>query len=786
MRPVREAQLPGNLTRETILRDYYLGHLSRNLSLLGRKEVLSGKAKFGIFGDGKELPQLAMAHAFAPGDFRSGYYRDQTFMLAAGLLTPEAFWAQLYADNDPQREPASAGRQMNNHFATPFLTAEGEWLPLVKYRNSVSDVSPTASQMPRLVGLAWASVLYRRLPELAAFTQFSQNGNEIAWATIGEASTSEGLFWEAVNALVVLQAPAIISVWDDGYGISVPVEYQTAKGSISEALSGMRTQKGKAGLAIYVVKGWDYPALVETYLTAAQRTRRTHEPALIHVTELTQPQGHSTSGSHERYKPADRLKWEREWDCLSRMRAWLLAEGLATPAELKELEESAEAEARASRQKAWEAYLTPIRTFHQQALATLPPGPEQATLAKLKPTTYREVFEILHRAVRKSPYSPEYAAAAKLYKEMYQKLDKSYDAWLYRGTALQVSPVPPVYKAEPENVEGFRILNAGFRAALQRDPRVVIFGEDVGRLGDVNQGCAGLQAEFGELRVMDTGIREATIVGQGIGLALRGLRPIAEIQYLDYLLYAVQILSDDVATLSWRSAGQQKVPLIVRTRGHRLEGIWHSGSPMQLLLGALRGMYLLVPRNMTQAVGMYNTLLAADEPAVLIEVLNGYRLREPMPENIGELRVPLGWPEILRSGEDITLVTYGATVRPTLEAAEALAEMGISCEVIDVQTLLPFDLPGIIGKSLQKTNRIAFIDEDVPGGATAYMLWHVLEKQGGYAWLDSPPLCISGRAHRPAYGSDGDFFSKPSKEEIIDSIYGIFHELDPQRFPPLY
>ncbi|GIV23474.1 MAG: thiamine pyrophosphate-dependent enzyme [Bacteroidia bacterium] len=786
MSRVKEAKLPGHLTREAILQDYRIAHLSRQLSLIGRKEVLTGKAKFGIFGDGKELPQLAMAHAFQPGDFRSGYYRDQTFMLAAGLLTPEEFFAQLYAHTDLTAEPASGGRQMNNHFATPFLNTQGQWLPQASRKNVVSDVSPTASQMPRLVGLAWASVLYRKLPELATLVAFSQNGNEIAWGTIGDASTSEGLFWEAINALVVLQAPAIVSVWDDGYGISVPVEYQTAKGSISEALAGMRSEKGKPGLSLYVVKGWDYPALIETYLKAAERVRRLHEPALIHVVELTQPQGHSTSGSHERYKSPERLTWEREYDGLVHFRRWILEQGLATEQELDTIEEEAREAARTAQKHAWEAYLTPILQFKEEALALTPPSPEREALAKLKPVTYREVLESVHVVLRRYRSFPERAKLLHWYKEYYADLESRYDTWLYRGTALEVPPEPPRYPANPDRVEGFRILNAAFRAALQRDPRVVIFGEDVGKLGDVNQGCAGLQAEFGELRVADTGIREATIIGQGIGLALRGLRPIAEIQYLDYLLYAVQILSDDVAPLSWRTVGQQKVPLIVRTRGHRLEGIWHSGSPMQLLLGALRGMYILVPRNMTQATGMYNTLLAADEPALLIEVLNGYRLREPLPENIAELKVPLGVPEILREGTDITVVTYGATCRIVLEAAEALAELGVSCEVIDAQTLLPFDVPGVIGDSLRKTGRIAFIDEDVSGGATAYMMWQVLERQKGYYWLDSPPLTIPGKDHRPAYGSDGDYFSKPNREEIIEALYALMHESDPDRYPPLF
>ncbi|MCX7605853.1 MAG: thiamine pyrophosphate-dependent enzyme [Bacteroidia bacterium] len=783
---VKEARLPGGLTREHILRDYYIAHLSRQLSLIGRREVLTGKAKFGIFGDGKELPQLAMAHAFQRGDFRSGYYRDQTFMLAADLLTPSEFFAQLYAHTDRKAEPASGGRQMNNHFSTPFVEDSGAWLPQTQRKNVVSDVSPTASQMPRLVGLAWASVLYRKVPELASFEDFSQSGNEIAWGTIGDASTSEGLFWEAVNALVVLQAPAIISVWDDGYGISVPVEYQTAKGSVSAALSGMAPSKSAPGLRIYVVEGWNYPLLVDTYIEAAQRTRKTHEPALIHVKGLTQPQGHSTSGSHERYKSAERLQWEKEHDGLLHFRGWIIEQGLATEAEVAALEQQALQEAKKAQKQAWEAYLAPIRAFQKEAVAACPDPESRAALEQLKPVTYREVLEHIHKTVRRRPSSIAHSPLYELYKSKYAELERAYTSWLYRGTALEVPVVPPRYGAEPERVEGFRILNACFRAALRRDPRVVIFGEDVGKLGDVNQGCAGLQSEFGELRVADTGIREATIIGQGIGLALRGLRPIAEIQYLDYLLYAVQILSDDVATLSWRTVGQQKAPLIVRTRGHRLEGIWHSGSPMQLLLGALRGMYLLVPRNMTQAAGMYNTLLQADEPAVLIEVLNGYRLREPMPDNIGEYTVPLGIPEVLRAGTDITVVTYGATCRVALEAAEELSHLGISCEVIDVQTLLPFDISGTIAASLRKTGRIAFVDEDVSGGATAYMMWHVLEKQGGYHWLDSPPLTLPAKDHRPAYGSDGDYFSKPQVESVIEAIYALLREAEPGRYPPLF
>ncbi|MGQ9863292.1 MAG: alpha-ketoacid dehydrogenase subunit alpha/beta [Bacteroidia bacterium] len=780
--------------KEEVLHDYRIAFRSRQASLLGRKEVLRGKAKFGIFGDGKEVPQIAWAKAFKPGDIRSGYYRDQTLLFALGILTVEEFFAQLYADPDIVREPASGGRQMNNHFATPAIDAQGQWYDLTEKPYIVSDVSPTASQMPRLVGLAWASKLYRELPSLQSFSTFSRRGNEIAWGSIGDASTSEGLFWESLNALAVLQVPAVISVWDDGYGISVPVEYQTVKGSISEAVAGFVRTTDKPGILLYTVRGWDYEELLRVYQQAAQEARMHHTPVLIHVIELTQPQGHSTSGSHERYKSPERLAWEKAHDCLVKMRQWLLEKDFATEQEIEVLEAQEKEYVENAMHRAWEAYQKPLREQAHHLIQLLTPLKDRhpdipKTLQTLQnPRTIllrRDLLAMTHRILRNLPH-PQAQPLAQWYQTYYAQSQELYSSHLHRGSALQVTHVPPIYSEDAPLVEGFKILNACFRSALTRDPRVFIFGEDVGELGDVNQGCAGLQKEFGKARVSDTGIREATIVGQAIGLALRGLRPIAEIQYLDYLLYALQILSDEVATLHWRTVGRQKAPLIIRTRGHRLEGIWHSGSPMGGFLHLVRGMYVLVPRDMTQAAGMYNTLLAADEPALLIEVLNGYRLKERLPDNIGSFTVPLGVPEILRQGEDVTLVTYGATCRIVLEAAENLASLGISAEVIDVQSLLPFDLPGSIGQSLKKTGRIAFIDEDVPGGASAYMMQQVLEKQKGYFYLDEPPVTITGKPHRPAYGSDGDYFSKPNVEEIVDRIYGLVRQGEPHRYPILW
>ncbi len=792
--------LPEWITREVILNDYRLCWESRHASLLGRREVLTGKAKFGIFGDGKEVVQVAMAKAFRPGDWRSGYYRDQTLMMALGLLTLEQFFAQLYAHADEVAEPHSAGRQMNCHFGGRLVDANGNWLPQTVRVNNAADISPTGSQMPRLVGLAYASRLYRELPELQQFREFSDNGNEIAWGTIGNATCAEGMFWEAVNAIGVLKAPAIISIWDDGYGISVPNEYQVTKSDIGALLEGFRRKPGtREGYDIYVVRGWDYPALVNVYLQAAEIARREHVPAIVHVIELTQPQGHSTSGSHERYKPPERLQWEREYDCLVRMRQWILQEGLATEEELDAIEQEAAATVRAAKERAWQAYLEPILREREELatllheLAHVSSQAEEilrvrSELLALREPVRKDLMVAVNRAliaVAREP-SPQRERIVQWRWKLEQQQQERYDSHLYSQTpfsALRVPEIPPVYTEDSPLVNGFEVINACFNELLRRDPRVVIFGEDVGRLGDVNQGCAGLQARYGELRVSDTGIRECTIVGQAIGLALRGLRPIAEIQYLDYLLYALQIMSDDVATFQWRTKGMQRAPVIIRTRGHRLEGIWHSGSPMAGIINLVRGMLVLVPRDMTRAAGFYNTVMRSDEPALIVEVLNGYRLKERLPANIGEFTVPVGVPEVLREGTDLTIVTYGACCRIVLEAAQLLERVGISAEVIDVQSLVPFDIHHRIVKSLQKTNRILFVDEDVPGGTTAYMMQQVLEVQGGYRWLDSPPRTLPAKEHRPAYGTDGDYWSKPNVEQVFEAAYEIMHEADPRRYP---
>jgi pyruvate/2-oxoglutarate/acetoin dehydrogenase E1 component/TPP-dependent pyruvate/acetoin dehydrogenase alpha subunit len=788
---------------EEILRDYALCMASRKASLIGRREVLTGKAKFGIFGDGKEVPQVAMAHAFEPGDIRSGYYRDQTFMFATGMSTIEEFFAQLYAIADVEREPSSAGRSMNGHFATRMLDEHGRWKPIATLKNSSADVSPTGSQMPRLVGLAYASRLYREIPELAQLVDFSRGGREIAWGTIGNASCAEGMFWEAVNAIGVLRAPAIISVWDDEYGISVPNEYQLTNGNLSKLLKGFqRTPGDRQGFDVYTVPGWDYPRLVALYAYAAKRVREEGFPAIIHVVELTQPQGHSTSGSHERYKTKERLEWEAEHDCNRRMRQWILARGIATEEQLTELERQAEAEAVAAKERAWEAYISPIRAELTEVIAHI----EAMQRESRTPDKFQPILDSL-RALRE-PYRADYAAAihkalcltvneplrsaAELieWRNRNEQIQRErYSSHLYSQSSERAELVPvvePVYTESSPMVNGFEVLNANFRYWLERDPRVIAFGEDVGRLGDVNQGFAGLQQMFGPMRVSDTGIRECTIVGQAIGMAMRGLRPIAEVQYLDYLLYALQIMSDDLATVQWRTKGGQKAPVIIRTRGHRLEGIWHSGSPMAGIINLVRGMYVCVPRDMTRAAGFYNTLLRSDEPALIVEVLNGYRLKERLPANIGEFTVPLGVPEILRSGTDVTIVTYGALCRIALNAAEQLADCGVSAEVIDVQTLIPFDRPGVIVNSLKKTGRIVFVDEDVPGGTTAYMLQQVIERDHGYLYLDSPPRTVSAAEHRPAYGTDGNYWSKPEAEHIVRAVYELMHESDPRRFPLFY
>ncbi len=805
------------LSRASVLADYRLAWESRHASLLGRREVLTGKGKFGIFGDGKELAQLAMARAAQPGDFRSGYYRDQTFMMAVGELTLEQYFAQIYADTDPVREPSSAGRQMNAHFATRLRAEDGSWLDLTARVQSAADLSPTGSQMPRLVGLGHASRLYRELPGLATgFEKFSRGGNEIAFGTIGNASTAEGHFWETVNAIGVLRAAVLLSIWDDGYGISVTNEHQICKADLSEMLSGFeRKPGGREGLDLYRVRGWDYPALVETYLTAAERVRRDHVPAIIHVAELTQPQGHSTSGSHERYKPKERLAFEVEFDGLKRMRLWMLAAGVAGEAELDAIESESAATVGAAQRRAWDACQGELRgerqTFTQLASRVAervrapgsgisgPSGSESsdsiaaalATLDLMQPLHRRNLevaaLEILIATL--GDPSPERAALARWTEAHRRENEERYGSHLYATgarSALSVAPVAASYLADSPKVNGFEVLRACFDEALTRMPNLLAFGEDVGQLGDVNQGFLGLQEKYGPMRVADTGIREQTIIGQAIGLALRGLRPIAEIQYLDYMLYGLQTLADDLATLSWRTAGAQAAPVIVRTRGHRLEGIWHSGSPMGGLLHLVRGIWLCVPRNMTQAAGMYNTLLAADDPAIVVEVLNGYRLKERLPANVAAMRVPLGVPETLREGGDATVVTYGACCRIVHGAAELLAKTGIEIEVVDVQTLLPFDREDRILASLKKTNRLVIVDEDVPGGASAWLLQQIVERMGGFGWLDAPPVTVTGREHRTAYGSDGDYFSKPSQEEIFRAIYDLMRDAAPNKFPALF
>jgi len=766
-------------TRESILEDYRVAFRSRQASLIGRKEVLTGKAKFGIFGDGKEVPQLAMARAFRKGDWRSGYYRDQTFIFASGIGTLDEFFAQLYADPDVTRDPWSGGRSMNGHFASRLLNPDGSWKNQTDSYNTSADVSPTGSQMPRLVGLAWASKLYREIEALRPMTGFSHGGDEIAWGTIGNASCAEGLFWESINAAGVLRVPMLLSIWDDDYGISVSNEFQITKGNLSELLRGFqRDPKQKHGFDIYTVKGWDYPALCETYLHAAAIVRMEQVPAILHVIEVTQPQGHSTSGSHERYKSKERLEWESEFDCIRKMREWMIAQGIAGTEELDAFEREDVNAVRAAQRRAWEAYRAPIDEEARVVRGFLERLGAPADVGGPAPFR-RDLMRALTGAMIAAREVPPDIAE---WRREYERTNaERYDEELVADST--VPEVAAEYAADAPVLNGFEIINHCFDAALQRDPRVVIFGEDVGKLGDVNQGCAGLQEKYGELRVSDTGIREATIIGQAMGAALRGLRPIAEIQYLDYMLYALQILSDDLATTRWRTRGGQQCPVIIRTRGHRLEGIWHSGSPMAGILNLVRGMHVCVPRNMTQAAGMYNAMLRSDDPALIIEVLNGYRVKEKLPANVGDFIVPLGVPEVLRAGSDVTLVTYGATARIVMEAAELLAHAGVDAEVVDVQTLLPFDVRGVIVESLKKTNRIAFIDEDVPGGATAYMLRQVVERDRGYDWLDSEPRTIPAKEHRPAYGSDGDYWSKPNRETIFEAVHDLMHEVNPRRYP---
>jgi pyruvate/2-oxoglutarate/acetoin dehydrogenase E1 component/TPP-dependent pyruvate/acetoin dehydrogenase alpha subunit len=777
--------------RDEVLNDFRIACISRETSLLGRKEVLSGKAKFGIFGDGKEVAQVAMAKFFQPGDFRSGYYRDQTFMFATGLATVEQFFAQLYADPDINHEPFSAGRQMNCHFSTPNVNENGDWLELANLKNISSDIAPTAGQMPRALGLAFASRAFRSLPELSQFPQLSKNGNEVCFATIGDASTSEGHFWETINAAGVLQVPLAIFVWDNGYGISVPIEFQTTKGSISEAIAGMQKRPGQNGFNIYKAKGWDYAGMCEIFEEGIRLARETHTPVLFHIEEITQPQGHSTSGSHERYKSSQRLEWEREWDAIKKMKEWIIDNALASETELNDIAENAKMFVREGKSTAWNNFIEPVKKQVTRAVELIHSMvnaiPAQATgLEKLakelldnREPLRRDVMKSLHAAIKMAGNHDAAFWTKDYYKDLLEENKKLYNTSLYNEgekSALKVLEVKPVFTEDTPLVNGFEVLNRYFDELFTSNNKVIAFGEDLGYIGDVNQGFSGLQKKHGTERIFDTGIREITIIGQGIGLALRGLRPIAEIQYLDYLLYGLQPLSDDVATLHYRTAGRQSCPLIVRTRGHRLEGIWHSGSPMGMIINALRGMYVCVPRNMTQAVGMYNTLLRSNDPGLVVECLNGYRLKERIPENLLEFTVPLGVPEIIKEGNDITIVTYGSTLRIVQDAVSSLEKQGISCEIADVQTLLPFDLNHIILGSLKKTNRIVFVDEDVPGGAAAYMFNKVMEEQGGYRYLDVAPRTITAKAHRPAYGSDGDYFSKPNAEEIEDVINQMMKE----------
>lgn len=779
--------------KQEVLNDYRMAVASREASLIGRKEVLTGKAKFGIFGDGKELAQIVAAKYMQPGDIRSGYYRDQTLMFATGMSDIEGFFSQLYANPDVKEEPATGGRMMNGHYGTRWIDENGEWKDLTQSPQSSSDISPTAGQMVRALGMAYASKMYRNVPELQqGFEKFSKQGNEVIFCTIGDASTSEGLFWETINAAGVLRVPMAVFVWDDGYGISVPRKYQTTKNSISQALAGMQWDEETGGIHIETIKGWDYVELVSRVQKGIARIRETHIPTIFHIQEVTQPQGHSTSGSHERYKSKERLQFEKDMDCLVKMREFIVGNEIADEETLTQLEESAKQEAREAKQRAWDKFISPIREqvqktttlCNQLVMQGHPAAQEIAAMVQklgaIKEPIRKDVMQTLYRVIAlcRNVNNEATRALRNYFDSLKDENAQKFNSCQHSesaGNALKVPEIKPVFSGVTLN--GYEILNQYFDQLFASNPAVFAFGEDVGKIGDVNQGFAGLQEKYGELRISDTGIREATIVGQGLGMALRGLRPIAEIQYLDYLLYGLQPLSDDVATLQYRTAGGQKCPLIIRTRGHRLEGIWHSGSPMGMILNSIRGMYLCVPRDMGQAAGMYNTLLKSDEPAIVIECLNGYRLKEQVPSNLAEFTVPLGVPEVIREGEDITIVSYGSTLRVIQEAIDNyLAPAGISCEVVDVRTLLPFDLNADILKSLQKTSRIIFIDEDVPGGATAYMYQQVIEIQGGYKYLDATPRTLSAKAHRPAYATDGDYFSKPNAEQIADAIFEIVSE----------
>ncbi len=799
--PVINSPIEGDDSRshfvQEVLKDFWICCVSREASLLARKDVLTGKGIFGITGDGKEVPQVALARAFQKGDHRSGYYRDQTFMFALGLATVEDFFAQLYAD--AENDPFSGGRQMNNHFATPYIDKNGNWVNQKEALNISSGISSTGGQMARGLGLAMASKLYRESKDLHDSTPFSDDGNEVCFITIGDASTSEGIFWETVNAAGVMQVPLAISVWDDGYGISVPIEYQTTKSSISAVLEGFRLNEKGEGIDIYNVNGWDYPALCEMYEKGIQKIRETHIPALFHVAELTQPQGHSTSGSHERYKTQDRLEWEREHDCILVMQNWMIDSGIATEEEVTELRDKAKTYVKEKRDKAWNDYLAPVResTERLQGIydGILQQTQQKAAVQAIKNALVTMKEPLYYQVVRNAKQmsftllNENHTGKEALQVWLSEVKDIAHDRYhtdLYSESpksALKVPVVPPTYEEDAKKVTGFQVLNAFFDKVLDRNKAIYAFGEDVGHIGDVNQGFAGLQEKYGRERVFDTGIREWSIIGQAIGLSMRGLRPIAEIQYLDYLVYGLVPMTDDLATLRYRSNGQQAAPAIIRTRGHRLEGIWHAGSPMSLILSALRGMYVLVPRNMVQAVGFYNTMLQSDDPVLIVECLNGYRLREALPTNIGEYTVPLGVPEVLATGTDVTLVTYGSCVRVAQEAVEMLKKYNISVELIDVQSLLPFDLEHSIVESLKKTNRIVFMDEDVPGGATAYMLQEVMEKQGGYQYLDAAPKTLTAHDHRPPYGSDGDYFSKPNPDDVFQVVYELMHESNPAQYP---
>ena len=796
--------------KEQVLSDFKLANLSREASLLGRREVLTGKAKFGIFGDGKELAQLALAKQFKNGDFRSGYYRDQTIMMAIDELTVQQYFAGLYAHTDVEQDPQSAGRQMGGHFATRNLDENGHWKNLMEQKNSSADISPTAGQMPRLLGLAQASKVYREHPtlkDLEEFKKFTKNGNEVAFGTIGDASTSEGPFWETINAAGVLQVPLVMSVWDDGYGISVPREHQTTKGSISEALSGMQRTKDNPGYEIFVTKGWNYPHLIETYEKAVKLAREEQIPVLVHVKEVNQPQGHSTSGSHERYKSPERLQWETDFDCINKFKGWILnfdANGLklATEEELEKIQKEAKKEVRDQKNAAWKAFVDDMKGDLSDALSLIKAlaaessngafiGKIAEDLEKAMDPIRKDIMSAARKALRVARGENNNAKNALsnwIKKQIEINFDR-YSSSLYSendDSALNVEPVPPTYNEEVEMTDGRIILRDNYDKILEKYPQALIFGEDAGKIGGVNQTLEGMQEKYGDLRVSDTGIRECTIIGQGIGMAMRGLRPIAEIQYLDYLLYAIQVMSDDLSTVQYRTKGGQKAPLIVSTRGHRLEGIWHSGSPMGMIVNSLRGMHVCVPRNMTKAAGFYNTLMEAEEPALVIEPLNGYRSKERVPTNIGEFKEPLGVPEVVKEGDDLTIVSYGSTFNLCEVAAKELAELGIDVELIDVQTLLPFDIDHMIAESIQKTNRLLIVDEDVSSGATAYILDKILVEQKGYYFLDSAPETLSSKDHRPAYGSDGDYFSKPSIEDIVEKAYLVMNEADPETYPSIY